>query len=137
MARREKKTKNFLYIQEDCCGKASKVFEFQYFDSPEQRGGWEPNMDIFESEKDICVLIEAAGLNEESLNLHAVDNRLVVSAERQLKFEETICQYHQLEIQFLPFQKTVILPGTIEASEVDAKYNNGMLFIRVPKKALR
>ena len=137
MGRSERKPKESLLIQEDCGGYAKNVVEFRYFDSQEMNAGWNPNMDIFETETEIIVLIEAAGLNEDTLRLHSVDNRLVVSGDRHLDSKETIRHFHQLEIQFLPFRKTIILPGAIDAAHVTAKYRNGMLTISVTKKDMK
>ncbi|MDX9755644.1 MAG: Hsp20/alpha crystallin family protein [bacterium] len=137
MARQGRKPKDSLLIQEDFFGKSKNVFEFQYFETPDHLAGWNPSMDIFETEKKIYILIEAAGLQEETVNLHSVDNRLVVSGERTLDIPEAILHYHQLEIQFMPFQKTIILPGMIDADKVEATYRNGMLYICVAKRHLK
>lgn len=133
MVRKKRKT---LYVSEDSFGKNRSVFEFQYQDIPDIHSAWNPNMDIYETKDDLVVLIEAAGLDEKSLTLHAVDNRLVLSGERKRLVDEEVIRYHQLEIPCMPFQKTIILPGTIDDSRVKAKYENGLLMIRVSKHSI-
>jgi HSP20 family molecular chaperone IbpA len=132
-----RKIKESFMIQEDHCGKSRSAFEFQYFEVSDERAIWNPNMDILETEKEIIVLIEAAGIQEDTLQVHAIDNRLVVSGERHLTIPDTIRHYHQLEIQFMPFQKTVILPGTVDSAHIIATYAKGMLDIRVSRKHLK
>jgi HSP20 family protein len=134
MVRATRKPKQALYVTEDSFGCMKKVFEFQYQDYPNVQSAWNPSMDIFETEEDYVILIEAAGLNEETLELHAIDKRLVLSGERRQFFEEPVLRYHQLEIQFMPFQKTIILPDVVDENQVKANYRNGMLIIRVSKK---
>ncbi len=134
MVRMTRKSKQALYVTDDSAGCVKHVFEFQYQDSPGVQTAWNPNTDIFETEDYYAILIEAAGLNEESLHLHAVDNRLVLSGERHHSFHDAVIRYHQLEIQFMPFQKTIILPESIDVNQVQANYREGMLMIRVFKK---
>lgn len=133
MVRMTRKSKQAFYVTEDSFGCAKQVFEFQYHDSPSVQSAWNPNMDIFETEEDYIIVLEAAGLDEESLQLHAVDNRLVVSGERQNICDDSVIRFHQLEIQFMPFQKTIILPDVIGVNQVQASYRNGMLVVRVSK----
>lgn len=137
MARMTKKSKQALYVSEDSFGCVKRVFEFQYQDSPSVQSAWNPSTDIFETEEDYIILIEAAGLNEETLQLHAIDKRLVLSGDRRQYFTEPVLRYHQLEIQFMPFQKTIILPDAVDESQVQANYRDGMLTIRVSKQCTK
>ncbi len=133
MVRMTRKPKQPVCVSEDSFSKTKQVFEFQYQYTPGVHSSWDPNTDIFETEDHYVIQIEAAGLNEESLSLHAVENRLVVSSERRKMVEEQVIRYHQLEIQFMPFQKTIILPDNIDVKNVNANYREGMLIIHVVK----
>ena len=104
MVRVTRKSKPAFYVTEDSFGCTKHVFEFQYQDIPGIQSAWNPNTDIFETKENYIILIEAAGLDEESLQLHAVDNRLVVSGDRRQWNDPSVTRYHQLEIQFMPFQ---------------------------------
>lgn len=137
MVRMIRKSKQTFLVTEDSFGRTKGVFEFQYQDTPGVQSAWNPNTDIFETEDHIYILIEAAGLNEDSLHLHAVDNRLVLSGERKQVFDEPVIRYHQLEIQFMPFQKTIILPGLLDVDSVQAQYRDGLLTILIPKESLK
>lgn len=136
MGRRIRKTKQTFIIAEDCFGQSKSAFEFNYQDMHGIHTTWNPNMDIFETEENFVIVVEAAGLDEETLHLHAVDNRMILNGERKLSLPEPVIRYHQLEIQFMPFQKTIILPGRIEVSKVKAQYKDGFLTIVVSKNAL-
>ncbi len=125
-----------IAVSEDSFGKTRSVFEFHYQNLPETQTAWNPNMDIYETENDLVVTIEAAGLKKDSLTLQAIDNRLILSGERKQFVDEEVIRYYQLEIPSAPFQKTVILPGPIDEDRVDAQYRNGLLTIRVSKKGL-
>lgn len=133
MVRMVRKSKT-LCITEEVQGQSKHVYEFQYHDMPASQTSWNPNMDILETSKDLIIIIEAAGLDEKKLQLNAIENRLVLSGERRLDISDSVVRYHQLEILFMPFQKTIILPGAIDEKNVKAQYKNGMLTIRVPKQ---
>ncbi len=137
MVRMNRKSKKTLVVSEDGGGRTKHVIEFQYQDAPDMQSTWSPSMDIYETDDDLVILLEAAGLQENSLQLHAVENRLILGGERRLKEEAPIARYHQLEIQFTPFQKTIVLPGRIDEKHVNAEYKNGLLSIRVKKKCIK
>lgn len=134
---RASRKKQTLIVSEDCQGQPKHVLEFHYQDASEFHPSWNPPMDIYETETDLVILLEAAGLDENSLQLHAVDNRLVLNGERKFKQDHEIIRYHQLEIQFMPFQKTIVIPGRIDEKKVRAEYHNGMLTIRVSKRFIK
>lgn len=136
MVRVSRKKQTFVVSEEGHSG-AKHVLEFRYQDNAEMNPSWNPPMDIYETERDLVILVEAAGLDENSLQLHAVGERLVVNGDRKFKYDSNILRYHQLEIQFMPFQKTIILPGKIDQSHIEAEYKNGILCIRVSKKYVK
>ncbi len=134
MVRRMRKSKETLIVSEDCLGQSKHIYEFHYHSPHGLRTTWNPNMDIIETADELIILVEAAGLDKNSLRLHAVDNRLILNGERRMKKYSQVVRYHQLEIQFLPFEKTIILPGTIDVAHVQAEFEQGILEIRVSKK---
>jgi HSP20 family protein len=125
-----------MFISEESSSKSHHIFEFHYHDAPGVETSWNPNMDIYETENDLILLIEAAGLDEQSLKLHSIENRLVLTGERHQESQDSIMRYHQMEIQFMPFQKTIVLPCEVEIDKVNASYQNGLLRIRIPKECL-
>lgn len=137
MVRMNRKSKKALVVSEDGMGQTKHVIEFQYQDTTDMQTTWSPQMDIYETDDDLVILVEAAGLREDSLQLHAVNNRLILGGERHLNEEAQISRYHQLEIQFTPFQKTIVLPGKIDEKHVNAEYKNGLLSIRVKKRYIK
>jgi HSP20 family protein len=136
MARKVRKPKQSFFVAEDNFGQTKSAFEFQFQDSNGIQSTWSPNMDIFETDEQFVILLEAAGLQEDSLQLHAVDNRLILNGERKPMVDDSVVKYHQLEIQCMPFQKTIILPGKIDVNQVKASYKNGMFRISVSKDTL-
>ena len=136
MVRMIRKSKQTLFISEESSGKSKHVFEFHYHDMPGGETAWNPNMDIYETADELIILLEAADLEEDSIQLHSIGNRLVLTGERHQEVRDSVTRFHQLEIQFSAFQKTIILPCTINTDKVNAQYKNGLLTIHVPKDCL-
>lgn len=129
--------KTTIFVSEEKLHGGTGVSEFHYQGTTDDHPAWNPPMDIYETDKDLVILLDAAGLDEDSLKLHAVGDRLVINGERSFQQSDSIQRYHQLEISFMPFQKTLVMPGSIEITSVDAEYSRGMLHIRIPKTTLR
>jgi HSP20 family protein len=92
---------------------------------------WRPPTDVFESEQDILVRVEIAGMRENDFVIELNGNHLVIRGNRQDIIEKKA--FHQMEIRFGEFILELDLSIPINSEEVDAIYQNGFLLIRLPK----
>jgi len=136
MVRMVHKTPKKLCITEDCFGKTKHILEFYYHEEPDNQSRWSPNTDIYETQDEVVIVVEAAGLDENRITLQSEGRRLILQGERKAAEAQPVMCYHQLEIQYMPFQKTFILPSLVDADSVCADYRNGLLSIRIPKQHL-
>ncbi|MER5736841.1 MULTISPECIES: Hsp20/alpha crystallin family protein [unclassified Streptomyces] len=74
---------------------------------------------------------ELPGMDPDDIDLTVDDNLLTVSAEHR---ESTEDKDHS-EFRYGAFRRTVRLPDTIPADDVDATYTDGILTVRVPMPA--
>ena len=102
---------------------------------------WLPKTDVYETEDDLIVRVEVAGIERESLNVSLSADRRVLSV-RGTRMEQHIdgrrkSRYHQLEVYFGTFERDVLLPLSLEvdADGVRAKYREGFLVVTLPKVA--
>jgi len=93
-------------------------------------------VDIYESEREVVVYMDVAGVEPEKLSLVLEKNRLTVSGEREFPILE-LCCVHQLEIDYGPFQRTIELPVQVDAERATSICRNGFLVVRMPKMPLR
>jgi HSP20 family protein len=95
--------------------------------------GWKPDTDIFREEGDLVVLAELPGLDpDDDLYLTVEDNVLQIKGEKsESTAVEGDTRYVQ-ERRYGSFQRSVMLPDGVDPTAVQARYDNGVLTVRIP-----
>jgi HSP20 family protein len=95
---------------------------------------WRPLADIRESAEMLMVKIELAGMKEEEIDVTLYEDALVVSGERHEDPEHNEnVYYHEAQIRYGPFRIEVLLLLSIDREGVKARYENGFLWVDLPK----
>ncbi|HXL38388.1 MAG TPA: Hsp20/alpha crystallin family protein [Ktedonobacteraceae bacterium] len=95
---------------------------------------WRPLADIRESAEMLMVKIELAGMKEEEIDVTLYEDALVVSGERHEEPEHNEnVYYHEAQIRYGPFRIEVLLLLPIDREGVKARYENGFLWVDLPK----
>jgi HSP20 family protein len=96
---------------------------------------WRPLADIRESAEMMTIKIELAGMREEDIEVTLYEDALVVSGERQDDPERSEnLYYHEAQIRYGPFRVEVLILSPIDRDGIQARYENGFLWIDLPKK---
>jgi HSP20 family protein len=95
---------------------------------------WRPSTDVFETEHQVVVLVEIAGMKQKDLNVTLSDNVLVIRGDRQEKALADKTFYRNMEINYGTFERNIYLPESIDPENVRAEYRDGFLEIRLDKK---
>ncbi len=95
---------------------------------------WAPEVDIYESEKEIVLKADLPGVNLDDVDIRVENNTLTVQGER--KFEKAVNgdNYNRVERTYGAFARTFTLPNTVNAEKIEAAYDNGVLNITLPKR---
>lgn len=115
------------------------IFDRKLFDLepgfPARLGVNVPSVNIKESPKEYTLEVAAPGLERKDFNIEVDNGSIRISAEKEEKKEETKEDngYSRKEYSFNSFMRTFNLPENIKESDIDAKYENGILMIHVPK----
>jgi HSP20 family protein len=91
---------------------------------------WRPAADVYETATALEVTVELAGVDQDVL---LFEDALVVEGRRRLAPADRGGVYHAAEIRQGPFRVDVSLPAPIEAKRVEARYEQGLLHILLPK----
>jgi HSP20 family protein len=93
--------------------------------------GWLPPVDIWETEDELVIEIDAPGCEPQNLAAEVIDNQLVVSGERTLT--ETAARRYRSERWQGRFVRTFVVPPGVDNASIRAEYVAGVLRLRVPK----
>jgi HSP20 family protein len=102
--------------------------------STSTRSRWLPRIDVFDREAELVVRMEMAGVDPEAIDVTVEDRTLTVSGSRH--FEESTEEngFHHREIFTGEFKRALVLPDGLDASEISAKADNGILEVTLPRK---
>jgi len=98
-------------------------------------GALVPPVDIYEDEHSISLKLEAPGISEKELDIQLENNTLTIRGERKFEKEEKEENFHRIERRYGAFARSFTLPNTVDAENVDAQYENGVLKIKLAKRA--
>ena len=102
---------------------------------PRQSGSdWLPAVDVYETDKEVYVYLDTAGIDPDKLTVIAERNSITVSGKRQLPSRNKICRVHQLEIELGVFKRIVSFPVPIDVSATEVTCKNGILEVKMPKE---
>lgn len=92
---------------------------------------WQPPTDVYDTDDEIIIRVEIAGMNDADFSIHLDQNMLVISGSRPDTTKRKAFQ--QMEIRFGEFVSQVELSVPIDTGKVEARYTNGFLYISLPK----
>ena len=96
-----------------------------------------PAINVIESDKDYRVEVAAPGMTKNDFNIKIDENNnLVVSMEKKEEKNEDKKdgRYLRREFSYSKFQQTMVLLDNVEKDKIEAKVENGVLSISIPKR---
>ena len=97
---------------------------------------WEPAIDVHETEKEVIVLVELAGVKQDEFEVVIDGNTLVIRGERKETPLRSRGTCYQMEIHRGPFERSILLPTTVDPDKTEASFEDGLLKIILPKTRL-
>lgn len=98
-------------------------------------GTFVPPVDIYEDEDHITLKVEVPGMSEKDLDIKLENNTLTVSGQRKFEQEQKEENFHRIERRYGSFSRSFTLPNTVDPENVHASYDNGVLNIKLAKRA--
>ena len=95
---------------------------------------WQPAIDVFETDTEVVVLVELAGLKEEEIEVTVHNGVLTVRGERKDIKQGIKRTYSQMEILWGPFERNIALPANVNVDQIKAFYEAGILEVVLPKR---
>ncbi len=94
---------------------------------------WRPPTDVLESNDQIVIRTEIAGIDKQKVAIRLKDNVLMIRGTRQKELEHEDCVYRNMELTYGRFERNILLPDTADPQRISATYKDGFLEIIVQK----
>jgi HSP20 family protein len=94
---------------------------------------WYPAADVYQTPEGWLVKVELAGVSVEDIEIDIQGNVLSIVGTRRDKSCAVGVSFHQLEITYSRFEKTLQFPASIEGASIEHNFDNGLLIIRLRK----
>ena len=111
------------------------------FDGPTPTGStmrrWMPAMDLLESGDDFVLKADLPGMSEEDVSIELEDSTLTISGERKAEQRAEGEGYYRVERSTGSFSRSLTLPKGVDPEAVSARFDRGVLEVRIPKPAER
>jgi HSP20 family protein len=98
---------------------------------------WKPRTDVFETDGELIVHMDIAGMRAEDFSVELDDGILKISGERIARQQEGKRHYHAMEVQIGPFERRFRLPVVVDPASIRATYEHGFLEVRLAKQPPR
>ena len=85
-------------------------------------------------EKGYYLEIDLPGVKKEDIEISVNDSILTVAGERKLEKKEEKENYTRIESFFGRFERSFKLPQDADTDNIEAKYENGVLKLFIPRK---
>ena len=109
---------------------------FQFLGSSKNvRSGqlWYPAADVYQTSDGWLVKVELAGVSVEDVEIDIQGNVLYIAGARKDRSCAVGVSFHQMEITYSRFEKTLNFPAVIEGARIDHNFEDGILIIRLWK----
>ncbi|HXN82892.1 MAG TPA: Hsp20/alpha crystallin family protein [Myxococcales bacterium] len=90
-----------------------------------------PPADVYESDQALIVRAEIGGLRDGDVEVQLYEDALVIEGRRQSSLDEGR-RLHEVGIRTGPFRLEVPLPRAVSGSQVDARYDAGVVVVTLP-----
>jgi HSP20 family protein len=79
------------------------------------------------------VTVELPGVETDDLQITLEDGLLTIQGERHFAHDSSEQQFHRVERRYGAFRRSITLPAQVQAEQIEASFENGVLQIVVPK----
>jgi HSP20 family protein len=92
-----------------------------------------PLVNLLEDKDNLYVEALTPGVDPQSMNVTATQNRLTLSGEKSSVVDIKLEAFHRNERASGKFVRTIDLPVEIDGAQIQAEYKNGLLVVKLPK----
>ncbi|MEM5802110.1 MAG: Hsp20/alpha crystallin family protein [Candidatus Aenigmatarchaeota archaeon] len=91
-------------------------------------------VDLRETDEEIIAKADLPGFNKDEISVKATENTLEITAQHKEKKIEKGEGIYKAEKKFGVLKRFLTLPAKVDYSKAEAKFENGVLTVKLPKK---
>ena len=124
----------------DVHGEMNRLFDEMFGGLARRSGGhrgegladsWSPALDVLHDGGDVVVRTELPGVKPEEVDITLSRGVLTISGRREAEQERQGQGFYVRERRYGSFRRSLVLPEGIDESKIDARYDNGVLEVRI------
>lgn len=96
---------------------------------------FQPDIDMIDEKTHLRVSAELPGMSADDVEIEVHEGTLVMKGEKKAAESSEKEGFYRTERSFGSFQRVITLPEDAEGNDAEAKFENGVLTIRMPKTA--
>lgn len=94
---------------------------------------WAPAIDVEETNEAMIIRAELPGMKREEIRVRVADDTVTISGERKYETEQKDRTFHRVERAYGSFQRTIVLPVSVQDDKAVANRKSGVLELVLPK----
>jgi HSP20 family protein len=94
-----------------------------------------PAVDLYQEQNDLVLKADLPGLKKQDLEVRFENGDLIIQGERETKIEQREEDSYRLERSQGSFYRRLSMPFPVDTEQIEAKFQDGVLEIRIPKPA--
>ena len=96
-----------------------------------------PAVNVRETEKAFELEMAVPGMHKKDINVEIEEDALIISSEIKEENKEENDGYSRREFKFNSFKRSFNIPEDADAAKIDARHENGVLYVNIPKKEVK
>lgn len=93
-----------------------------------------PSVNVFEQDDAYVIELAAPGYEKGDFSVDLKKDILTISSEKQVEANTEEKNFTKREFNYAAFKRSFTLPESANRDKIDAKYENGILNLRIEKK---
>jgi HSP20 family protein len=98
-------------------------------------GAWTPPVDTYETDDALVIQVDLPGVSIDDVSVDVHQNTLILRGQRKPDTGVPQDRYHRVERTYGTFQRSFVLPTTVDQEKVQATFKDGVLELHLPKSA--
>jgi HSP20 family molecular chaperone IbpA len=119
--------KNQMWAEACAMLKQAEQLHRQFFEPSRSGARWEPPVDIFETERELCIIAALPGVAPEAVRVEFEGQTLVIAGARPLPSRARKANILRLEIPYGRFERRITLAARLQLAERELR--NGCLIL--------